>query len=310
MGYQWTRSLTDSGWIQFLLSLVLHNLPFLIDVGLVLTLTYMVLVIIGGDRRTLWMVRGFIILMLAAAISNRLGLILLSFVLNNLVVGSAVAMAFILQSDFRRFLEQVGRGEVIQLFQPSRRSQPKPDSVIDEIVDAVKELSANRTGALLILETSSPIDERDFSVPGVRLNAEVSKELLQTIFQTSTLLHDGAVLVRGSRIIAAGVILPLSGRTASRQLGTRHRAAMGITERVENCICVVVSEETGSISLAERGVLNRPLTSSKLKELLEARFSQSVEREVATPSLRGLGRQIGSQGLALLLHLFRHKSKG
>lgn len=288
--------------MQALLSFTLQNLPFLLDVGLVLTLTYMVLVIIG-ERRTLWMVRGFIILMLAAAVSNRLGLSLLSFVLNNLVVGSAVAMAFILQSDFRRFLEQLGRGEILELFQPSRRAIPKPDSVIDEIVDAVKELSQNRTGALMILETGSPIDERDFSVPGVKLNAEVSKELLQTIFQTSTLLHDGAILIRGSRIIAAGVILPISGRTAHRQLGTRHRAAMGVTERVENCICVVVSEETGSISLAERGTLNRPLTSSKLKELLEARFSQSVERETVAPDLRHLGRQIGAKGAELVWRL-------
>lgn len=279
--------------------LVTENFRVLIDVGLVLALTYMMLVIIG-ERRTLWMVRGFIILMLAAALSRRLGLSLLNFVLNNLVIGSAVAMAFILQSEFRRFLELLGRGEILQLFQSSRRTALKSGSVTDEIVDAVKELSQNRTGALLILETGSPIDERDFSVPGVRLNAEVSKELIQTIFQTTTLLHDGALLIRDTRVVAAGVILPLSERTASRQLGTRHRAAMGITERVENCICVVVSEETGSISLAERGVLNRPLTSSKLKELLEARFSQTVDRETVAPDLRSLGRQIGLKGFALM----------
>lgn len=130
-------------------------------------------------------------------------------------------MAFILQSEFRRFLEQLGRGELLQLFQSSRRTTLKSGSVTDEIVDAVKELSQNRIGALLILETSSPIDERDFSVPGVRINAEVSRELIQTIFQTTTLLHDGAVLIRDNRLIAAGVILPLSERTASRQLGTR-----------------------------------------------------------------------------------------
>lgn len=274
-----------------------------IDIGLVLALTYMVLVIIG-ERRTLWMVRGLIVLMLATAVSSRLELSLLSFVLEKLVIGSAVAMAVILQSEFRRFLEQLGRGELRQLFQPSQRAVPKADSVIDEIVDAVKELSQNRTGALLILETGLPIDERDFSVPGVRLNAEVSKELLQTIFQTSTLLHDGAVLIRASRILAAGVILPLSDRTASRQLGTRHRAAMGITERVENCLCVVVSEETGSISLAERGILNRPLTSSKLKELLEARFSQSMEREAVAPNLRLLG-YLSSRIVALVSRILR-----
>jgi uncharacterized protein (TIGR00159 family) len=286
---------------------ILNNLRFLIDIGLVLILTYVMLVIIG-ERRTLWMVRGFIVLMLAAAISRQQDLVLLSFVLNNLVVGAAVAMAFILQSEFRRFLEQLGRGEIVQLLQPSRRSLPSPDSVTDQMVDAVKELSQNRTGALLIVETGIPIDERDFSVPGVKLNAELSKELLQTIFQTTTLLHDGAVLIRGSRVIAAGVILPLSEKTASRQLGTRHRAAMGITERVENCFCIVVSEETGSISLAERGALIRPLTSSKLKELLEERLSQSGDREPVAPNLRTLGRQLTAKGLSLFSRLL-HEGK-
>ncbi len=275
-----------------------------IDISSVLALSYLVLLIVG-DRRTLWMVRGLIVLMLTVVFSNRIGLTLLSFVLEKLVIGSAVAMALIFQSQFRRFLEQLGRGELKQLLHPSRRPIPKSDNVIDEIVDAVKELSQNRTGALIVLETSGPIDERDLTVSGVTLNAEVSKELLQTIFQTSTLLHDGAVQIRGSRIVAAGVILPLSERTASRQLGTRHRAAMGITERVENCLCIVVSEETGSISLAEKRILNRPLTSSKLKELLVERFSPSVEREAVTPSLRNLSRQIaeGKDWLEEILHL-------
>lgn len=293
MGDALRRLLTNLSWTQSLL-----------DAGLVLALTYMVLAIIG-ERRTLWVVRGFIVLMLATALSSTLKLTLLNFVLEKLVVGSAVAMAVIFQSEFRRFLEQLGRGEVGQFFQSSGRTMAQADNVIDEIVDAVKELSQNRIGALIIMETSSPIDERDFSVPGVKLNAEVSKELLQTIFQPSTLLHDGAVLIGGSRILAAGVILPLSDRTASRQLGTRHRAAMGITERVENCLCVVVSEETGSISLAERGTLNRPLTSSKLKELLETRFSTSSDERVVAPNLRSLGRQIGSGGLVLVSRLLR-----
>jgi uncharacterized protein (TIGR00159 family) len=309
--------LTDPSWTQSLLLQLFQDAQFpielgqlfqnarsLIDVGLVVTLTYVVLVIIG-ERRTLWMVRGFIFLMIAAAVSDYLKLELLNFVLNNLTIGSAVAMAVTLQSEFRRLLEQLGRGEIGSLFQSNRSSFPKPDSVTDQIVEAVKELSQNRTGALLILETSKPMDERDFSVPGVRLNAELSKELLQTIFQTSTLLHDGAVLIRASRVVSAGVILPLSERRASRQLGTRHRAAMGITERVENCVCVVVSEETGSISLAERGVLNRPLTSSKLKELLEEKFSNSVEREAVAPNLRSLGRTLKIKGGAALSRLLR-----
>jgi uncharacterized protein (TIGR00159 family) len=295
--------------MQSLLLFISQNLRFLIDVSLVITVIYMMLVVIG-ERRTLWMVRGFIILMLGAALSRQLELRLLSNVLTGLVVGSAVAMAFILQSEFRRFLEQLGRGQILQLFQSTQRKPNRSDSVTDEIVEAVKELSQNRTGALLILETGSPIDERDFSVPGVRLNAEISKELLLTIFQTNTLLHDGAVLIRDPRIIAAGVILPLSERIASRQLGTRHRAAMGITERVEDCLCIVVSEETGSISLAEKGTLNRPLTSSKLKELLEARLFKSADREVMTPDLPSLLRQLVSKGWALvkpLLGVKKHR---
>lgn len=288
----------DPGLIK---SLLVHS----IDIGLVLALIYMVLVIIG-ERRTLWMVRGFIVLMLASALSHWAGLRLLSFALNSLVIGSAVSMAVILQSEFRRFLEQLGQGEILQMFGRDRRVLPESDNIIDEIVEAIKQLSQNRTGALLILETNGPIDERDFSVPGVKLNAELSKELLQTIFQPKTLLHDGAVLIRDNQIISAGVILPLSERIASRQLGTRHRAAMGITEQVEKCLCIVVSEETGSISLAEKGILNRPLTSTKLKELLEERlFPSGSEKSTKSLPVGSLGRQIGSKGSQLISWILR-----
>ena len=274
----------------------LPDLINIIDLGLVLALSYALLLIIGeGERRSLWMVRGFIVLMLATVVSGQLELKLLKFLLEKLVLGSAVAMAVIFQSQFRRLLEQIGRGEVLKLFKESGRPKTQSDSVVDRIVEAVKELSQNRTGALLLMETTGSLEEEDFVSAGVDLNAEVSKELLQTIFQTTTLLHDGAVLISGSRILAAAVILPLSERTASRQLGTRHRAAMGIIERVEKCLCIVVSEETGSISLAEQGTLNRPLTSSKLKELLQARFAPIVERDAVR-----LSRKIGFQGKILL----------
>ena len=287
----------DLSWIPFWL-------PYSVDIGLVLALSYALLLIIGeGERRSLWMVRGFIILMLATVASKKIGLPLLGFLLEKLVLGAAVAMAVIFQSQFRRFLEQIGKGEIFQLFQVSQRTSSQPDSTTDRIVEAVKELSQNRTGALMLLETTDNLEEEEFVSPGVPLNAEVSKELLQTIFQTSTMLHDGAVVIRGSRIIAAAVILPLSERTASRQLGTRHRAAMGITERVDQCLCIVVSEETGSISLAEQGSLNRPLTSSKLKELLQDKFASKVEGDAV-----GLSRKIRSQGRIFLERILRLSS--
>ena len=276
-----------------------------LDLGLVCAFIYLMLLIIG-ERHNLWMVRGFLLLMLTALISKRLNLAILNFFLEKLVLVCALAMALVFQSDFRRFLEQLGRGHIKQLF-PSQSYLPKEDSVNDKIVDAVKELSQNRTGALIVMETLNTLDERVFVNPGVRLNAEVSKELLQTIFQAKTLLHDGAVFIRGSEIISASVILPLSERSASRQLGTRHRAAMGITERVENCVCIVVSEETGSISLGEKGILNRPLTSTKLKELLGEKLSPTKEREGVTGVTR-LSRKISFQGRNLLMRFFNFGS--
>ncbi|MGR3274588.1 diadenylate cyclase CdaA [Acaryochloris marina NIES-2412] len=288
--------LINHDWVQTFRSLI--------DISLALALTYMLLLVIA-ERRTLWMVRGVVFLVLATVASKLLQFNYLNQLLTFLLIGSAVAMAVILQSEVRRFLEQLGRGELLRMLRPAQQVTQNPDNIIDEIVDAIKELSQNRTGALLIIETRNiPIDERDFSVPGIKLSAEISREIIQTIFQTTTLLHDGALLIRGDRIISAGVILPISEQTASRQLGTRHRAAMGITERVDNCVCIVVSEETGSISLAEQGILRRPLTSSKLRELLADRLILSVDREVVTPSLRSLGRKIRKQVFSLLSLIF------
>jgi uncharacterized protein (TIGR00159 family) len=275
-----------------------------LDLGLVIALTFLVLLAVR-DRRTLWMVRGLIVLMVAAAIGERCQFRLLSFVLDKLVVGAALAMSVVFQSEFRRFLEQLGRGHLLPSLRQARRASDTNDRAIDRIVEAVKELSQQRIGALMILETNEMMDERDFAVPGVKLDAELSKELIQTIFQTTTLLHDGAVFIRGDRVISAGVILPLSDRTASRQLGTRHRAAMGITERTNNCVCIVVSEETGSISLAEAGMLDRPLTSSKLKELLEARFTPISERESVAPSLFSFGRKFSLRAIKLCRRLLQ-----
>ncbi|MEM6868653.1 MAG: diadenylate cyclase CdaA [Cyanobacteria bacterium P01_C01_bin.121] len=276
----------------------------IIDIGLVFALVYMVLSVIR-DRRTMWMVQGLMILMAATLLSSVLGLVVLHFLMEKILLGASVSLAIMLVADFRRLLELLGRGELIQLFTGQENHLSTANNVIDELVEAVKGLSQNRTGALMILETDEPTEESDFSVPGVRINAELSRELLQTIFQTTTLLHDGAVLIRGARVIAAGVILPISERDASRQLGTRHRAAMGITERVEQCICVVVSEETGSISVAEKGMLNRPLTSSKLRELLLDKFSPSADGDTVAPQLRSLGRNLSIKGINLLSFIKR-----
>ncbi len=263
--------------MQWLINTIPNPIAFMgiaIDLIAVCALVYFILAL-SGDRRTLLMVRGFVVLLIINLISGRTSLSLLTFVLDKLLIGAAVSMAVLLQSELRRFLEQLGRGDIITMLRPSRRRRvhTSSDNIIDELFEVVQELSQNRTGALILIETGEPIEEHEFSVPGVRLNALLSRELLQTIFQTSTLLHDGAVLVRDDRVVAAGVILPISDRYASREIGTRHRAAMGITQRISACFCIVVSEETGSIAIAEHGTLDRPVASTRLKEILDAKLA-------------------------------------
>jgi uncharacterized protein (TIGR00159 family) len=275
-----------------------------IDLGLVAALVFIIFLAIG-DRRTLWIFRGLVILIIATAISRKVQFTFLYFALEKLVIGSALAMSIFFQVEFRRFLEQLGRGDLSYLFRSLKRTDNLTETPIAKMVEAVKDLSQKRIGALLVIETSSPLEDRDFSSPGVKLDAEISKELLQTIFQPTTLLHDGAVLVRGDRVAAAGVILPLSIQAVSAQLGTRHRAAMGVTEKFANCICVVVSEETGSISLADKGMLNRPLTSSKLKEILESHLMPESEQKTRITGWRRFLRTGWRR--RLFLYLFKAK---
>lgn len=280
------------------------------DLGLILLFCFFISIIIK-ERRALRMIRGLLILLAIFFVSeNVLQLTLFSFVLEKLILICALSIAILFQSDIRRFLDLLGRGEFEQFFQADNYL-PNEYTVVDELVDAVKELSQNRIGALIVLETFNTIEERVFLNPGVRLNATISKELIQSIFQTKSLLHDGAVFVRGSEIISASVILPLSERSNSKKLGklgTRHRAAMGLCEKVENCICIVVSEETGSISLGEKGILNRPLTSTKLKDLLEEKLSLPEEREVVTNVTR-ISKKLGFKGLSFLVNFFNPKKK-
>ncbi|TVQ46303.1 MAG: TIGR00159 family protein [Gloeocapsa sp. DLM2.Bin57] len=250
--------------------LKLHQgIDLLLSVGLCL-----LLLVIIRDSRARWLIQGLIIIVVATFLSKQSGLELVSRILDKIVLGAIIVIAMSFQLELRRFLEKLGRGELLGLFITSQKISSQTRGFVDQLVEAVKELSQNRTGALIVIETKTPINNRILLQPGISLNADVSKELIQTIFQKKTLLHDGAMIIKNGRIASAGTILPLSERTAPAQYGTRHRAAMGITEQIEDILCIVVSEETGSISLAQKGILNRFLTSTALKEQLEAKLSQ------------------------------------
>jgi uncharacterized protein (TIGR00159 family) len=279
----------------------------IIDIGLVIALIYMVLLISGGRR--IVSLQGLCLLIFLQIITEHLGLENLSYLLAKLVLAGAVAIAINMQSELIRLLELLGRGRIKQLFQKS--NLPPVNNKIEELVEAVKDLSQNRIGALIVLELNEPIDLPTLINPGVTLNADISKELILTIFRQKTPLHDGAVLIRESKIISAAVILPLSEKSISRQLGTRHRAAIGITEKKNDCICIVVSEETGSISLVEKGNIDRPLTGSRLKELLQERFFTEGQKETVSLSFKQLGLQFWwriKRTLSRLFPLFHSNS--
>ncbi len=177
-----------------------------------------------------------------------------------------VAIPVIFQPELRRALERLGRSAPLMMTLSQRESGAQ--LVIHEVTQAVEALARERTGALLILEGDTGLEEHIES--GERINADVSARLLTTLFFPGTPLHDGAVIIRGDRVIAAGCVLPLTQRDlADSSLGTRHRAAVGITEQ-NDAMAIVVSEETGIVSVARAGRIARRLDGQRLRTLLQA----------------------------------------
>ncbi|MEI8250676.1 MAG: diadenylate cyclase CdaA [Synechococcus sp. ELA057] len=221
------------------------------------------------DRRTLWLLRGFLLLVALAWVVQRFAdLPLTSKLVDALVLACSLALAILWQGELRRLLELLGTGRFTGLFADRRRDHLASGSV-SMLTEAAGRLSQARCGGLIVLDVGSDLRPEDFLNAGIPLDARLSVDLLLNLFAADTPLHDGAVLVQDNRIASAGVILPLS-RQGMNRYGTRHLAALGLTERHANCLCIVVSEETGTISLARQGRLERPITSSRLHDLLSA----------------------------------------
>jgi uncharacterized protein (TIGR00159 family) len=267
-----------------------HNdlLLFVLDL---LFASLFVVLLLGrvGESRTLWLLRGYLFLVsLAWLIQRFVPLPLTSKLLDALVLACSLALAILWQGELRRLMELLGTGRLGVLWADRSRDQLVSGSV-HVVTEAAGRLSQARRGALVVLDLGSDLRPEDFLNPGIPIDAKLSVDLLLNLFAADTPLHDGAVLVQKNRIIAAGVILPLS-RQGIHRYGTRHLAALGLTERHERCLCVVVSEETGTLSLARLGRLERPITSSRLQDLLsEAVASVPSGRSVVqdTPDNRG-----------------------
>jgi len=220
------------------------------------------------EKRTLWLLRGYLFLVsLAWFVQRYANLPLTSKLIDAVVLVCSLSLAILWQGELRRLMELLGTGRLtVLLGNPPKEFRANRNSV-NQIVEAAGKLSQNRRGALIVVDLGSDLRPEDFLYSGINIEAQLSTDLLINLFATDTPLHDGAVLVKGDKIISAGVILPLSRQGISRY-GTRHLAALGITERFDRCICIVVSEETGTLSLANQGKLERPITSSRLQELL------------------------------------------
>ncbi len=244
-----------------------------IDITLVAIIAYNIAKIIR-ESRAAQLVKGIIILFLALQLSAWLKLTVLNYILETTMQVGVFAVIVIFQPELRNMLERMGRIKVGRIMDFTvSGEEPGTLEVIDEITRAAVNLSASKTGALIVIERETKLGE--VMNTGKVLNADVSSGLLENIFVVNTPLHDGAVIIRGNKILMAACVLPLTSNTnLSLELGTRHRAALGISE-ASDAVVVVVSEETGKISVALNGMLTRNHTEQSLKAELEKLFASS-----------------------------------
>ena len=236
------------------------------------------------EQRTLWLLRGYLFLVsLAWFVQRFASLPLTSKLIDALVIACSLSLAILWQGELRRLMELLGTGRLTVLLGNPPKEFRANSNAVNQLVDAAGKLSQNRRGALMVVDLGSDLRPEDFLYSGIKIDALLSTDLLINLFATDTPLHDGAILVKGNKIISAGVILPLSRQGISRY-GTRHLAALGITERFDRCICIVVSEETGTLSLANQGKLERPITSSRLQELLNDFVGGLNSQTISKPS--------------------------
>ncbi len=233
------------------------------DIALVFIIVYVVLKLLRGTRAVPTVV-GMVVLALLYWLAVAQELATLEFVLRSAVLYIGVAIIVLFQSEIRQALIYFGNRLRFPVFRRERGGLG--ETIYDEIVLAATTLSTEKTGALIVIERN--VGLRNFIDTGVQIDAKLSYDLLVTIFNPTTPLHDGAVIIQRMRIASASVFLPLTKNPGiSRELGTRHRAAIGITEG-SDAVTVIVSEETGLISFAENGVLKRNLDTNALRTLL------------------------------------------
>ncbi len=260
------------------------SLADIVDVLIVAVLIY---VCIGLIRRTNAnrLARGIVLILLALVVSDIARLKMVNSLMRRIVELGLIAIVVIFQPEIRRLLERMGSGKFAYFF-GAAGAPATMESVINQTVLACASMSESRTGALIVFERTSSLNDQ--IATGTVVNAEVSSELLRNIFFVNSPLHDGAVIMRDGRLAAAGCMLPLSNNASlSSDLGMRHRAGIGMSEH-SDAVVAIVSEETGSISVAMDGMLKRHLTPDTFGKILRAELMPDTEAPVKRRGILGL----------------------
>lgn len=229
--------------------------------------------------RAWFLLKGIMVLVLFMVVASLFHLTTLLWLINRTLNVGIIAIVIIFQPELRRALEEIGKKNVIFNFFKIGGSQSEErfsDKTVEELTRATLELAKAKTGALMVIKQEH--DLTHFTATGIKLDADITSQLLINIFEKNTPLHDGAVVIEGDKIVSATCYLPLSDSTSlSKELGTRHRAGLGVSE-VTDCIVIIVSEETGSISIAREGRLIRYADTAILKnELIKAQAKEEVK---------------------------------
>jgi len=242
----------------------------IIDIIIVAIVIYRLLLIIKGTKAAQMLI-GLGLLLLAFLVSGYMELYTMNWIIQSFWAQIVIALIVLFQPEIRRALAQIGEARFLQAFTSAEELKS-----LDEIVKAAVALANRKIGALIVIERETSL--KDFVEMGTALDARVSKEILLSIFHPTSPIHDGAVVIRGNRIIAAGCFLPIAlSPELSKTLGTRHRAGIGLTEETD-AIAIIVSEETGTISMAMNGRLESPLDMGTLRDILTDIFTTAKER--------------------------------
>ncbi|ERM92018.1 diadenylate cyclase CdaA [Caldanaerobacter subterraneus] len=240
----------------------------IVDILIIAYVLYRLILVIHKTRAE-QLLKGLAVLIIITKLSEWLQLRTVNYILRNAMTVGVIALLIVFQPELRRGLESLGRsGFLGKNFFFFNEDEKDMSEVIGEICDAVQYLSRSKIGALIVIERETGLNE--IIETGIAMDSKISSELLINTFIPNTPLHDGAVIIRGDRIMAAGCFLPLTdNQNLSSELGTRHRAGLGVTE-ISDAIAIIVSEETGTISLAQNGRLSRHLDPKTLKEVLSS----------------------------------------